>query len=57
MSESLLIGAAGLTINFVLALLAFRMVMKLDEPLSGVEPVDQPEMVPAAPVLDQPSQA
>ena len=57
MSESLLIGAAGLTINFALALLAFRMVMKLDEPLSGVEPVDQPEMVPATPALDQPAQA
>jgi ABC-type branched-subunit amino acid transport system ATPase component len=57
MSESLLIGAAGLTINFALALLAFRMVMKLDEPLSGIEPTDQPEVVPAAQALDQPAQA
>jgi hypothetical protein len=56
MSVSLFIGAAGLTINIALALLALRMVMKLDQPLPGLEATD-PEMVPEAATVDQPAQA
>jgi hypothetical protein len=57
MSETLLIGAAGLSINFALAVLAFRTIVKLDAPIPGVEPVDQPKGPTAAPTLDELTQA
>jgi len=49
MTETLLIGAAGLSINFVLAILALRTMMKLDAPIPGVEPMEQPK----APTIGQ----
>jgi hypothetical protein len=57
MSETLLIGAAGLSINFALAVLAFRTIVKLDAPIPGVEPVDRPKGPTAAPTLDELTQA
>jgi hypothetical protein len=57
MSESILIGAVGLSINFALAFLAFRMIVRLDEPLAGVEPIDQPQVVPSAAALESAGQA
>jgi hypothetical protein len=57
MSESLFIGAMGLTVNLALALLALRMVMRLDRPLPGLEPADPPEMASEAAASDQPARA
>jgi len=42
MSATLFIGAMGLTINCALAVLALRMVMRLDQPPRTEEPVDPP---------------
>jgi hypothetical protein len=52
MNETLLIGATGLSINFVLAVLAFRTIVKLDAPIPGVEPVDQPKAPTVAEILE-----
>jgi hypothetical protein len=57
MSETLLIGAAGLSINFALAVLAFRTMVKLDAPIPGVEPVDEPRAPTIAQILDESDQA
>jgi hypothetical protein len=56
MSATLFIGAMGLTVNIALAMLALRMVMRLDQPLPGLEPADEPVMGEAA-TADQPAQA
>ena len=42
MGATLFIGAMGLTINCALAVLALRMVMRLDQPPRIDVPVDQP---------------
>jgi hypothetical protein len=52
MSETLLIGAVGLSINVILAVFAYRTIVKLDAPIPGVEPVDQPKAPTIAQVLD-----
>jgi hypothetical protein len=57
MSETLLIGAVGLSINFILAVFAYRTIVKLDAPIPGVEPVDQPKAPTVAQVLADLSQA
>jgi hypothetical protein len=53
MSETLLIGAAGLSINFALAVLAFRTMVKLDAPIPGLEPVDPPKAPTIAQILGE----
>jgi hypothetical protein len=51
--ETLFIGAVGLAINFALAVLAFRTMMKLDAPIPGVEPVEQPKAPTIAQILGE----
>jgi hypothetical protein len=57
MSATLFIGAMGLTVNTALAMLALRMVMRLDQPLPGLEPADEPAVMGEAATADQPAQA
>jgi hypothetical protein len=57
MSATLFIGAMGLTVNIALAMLALRMVMRLDQPLPGLEPSAEPEVMGEAATADQPAQA
>jgi hypothetical protein len=57
MSETLLIGAAGLLINSALAVLAFRTMVKRNAPIPGLEPVDPPRAPTIAQILDDLSQA
>lgn len=57
MSATLFIGAMGLTVNIALAMLALRMVMRLEQPLPGLEPADEPAVMGAAATADQPAQA
>jgi hypothetical protein len=57
MSATLFIGATGLTVNIALAILALRMVMRLDQPLSGLEPADEPAVLAQVATADQPAQA
>ena len=52
MSETLLIGAAGLLINSALAVLAFGTIVKLDAPIPGLEPVDPPKAPTIAEILE-----
>jgi len=53
MTETLLIGAAGLSINLALAILALRTMMKLDAPIPGVEPMEQPKAPTIAQILGE----
>jgi hypothetical protein len=53
MSMALLIGAAGLSVNLVLAILAVRTIAKLDAPIPGVEPVEEPKAPTVAEILDE----
>jgi hypothetical protein len=55
MSATLFIGAMGLTVNIALAMLALRMVMRLDRPLPGLESVDEPAVMAEAATMDQPA--
>ncbi len=57
MSETLLIGAVGLSINFVLAVFAYRTIVKLDAPIPGVDPTDQPKAPTIAQILGEPERA
>jgi hypothetical protein len=57
MSATLFIGAMALTVNIALAMLALRMVMRLDQPLPGLEPADEPAVMGEAATADQPAQA
>ena len=57
MSATLFIGAMGLTVNIALAMLAFQMVMRLDQPLAGLEPGDEPAVMAETATADQPAQA
>ena len=57
MSATLFIGATGLTVNIALAILALRMVMRLDQPLSGLEPADESAVLAQVATADQPAQA
>jgi hypothetical protein len=52
MSATLLIGAVGLSINFVLAVFAYRTIVKLDAPIPGLEPVDPSKAPTIAQILD-----
>ena len=51
MSATLFIGAVGLTVNCALALLALRMVMRLDRPLFGDAPAEPPAAIASAAVI------